>query len=143
MKPPCTMRPSTSMSPWCKYHVYKDISRFEYGRLLWKNPSVRQRMLAHWSDSKHSYHHSFLENQETIEEVLGSQSSAEKLDERFVKKKPQPSGSCQRNSTCVGLHLKKYFITRCICHPFQHIHSSDRMSGNRLVSPRHAGVALD
>jgi hypothetical protein len=45
------------MIPWGKYPVYKDIARFEYGRLLWKNPSVRQRMLAHWSDSKHPYHH--------------------------------------------------------------------------------------
>ena len=80
------MGPSTSMSPWGKYPVYKDIARFEYGRLLWKNPSVRQRMLAHWSESKHSYHHRFLENQETIEEVLGSQSSDVELDRDLRKR---------------------------------------------------------
>ena len=54
--------------------------------MLWKNPSVRQRMLAHWSDSKHPYHHRFLENQETIEEVLGSQSSDEELDTDLRKR---------------------------------------------------------
>jgi hypothetical protein len=74
------------MIPWGKYPVYKDIARFEYGRLLWKNPSVRQRMLAHWSDSKHPYHHRFLENQGTIEEVLGSLSSDEELDRDLRKR---------------------------------------------------------
>jgi hypothetical protein len=54
--------------------------------LLWKNPSVRQRVLAHWSDSKHPYRHRFLENQETIEEVLGSQSSDEELDRDLRKR---------------------------------------------------------
>ena len=86
------MGESTSMSPWGKYPVYKDIARFEYGRLLWKNPSVRQRMLAHWSDSKHPCHHRFLDYQETIEEVLGSQSSAVELDERFAKKETSVFG---------------------------------------------------
>jgi hypothetical protein len=43
-------------------------------------------MLAHWSDSKHPYHHRFLENQETIEEVLGSQSSDEELDKDLRKR---------------------------------------------------------
>jgi hypothetical protein len=39
----------TSMIPWGKYPVYKDIARFEYGRLLGKNPSGRQKMLTQWS----------------------------------------------------------------------------------------------
>jgi hypothetical protein len=29
------------MSPWGKYPVYKDIARFEYGRLLWRNSPLR------------------------------------------------------------------------------------------------------
>jgi hypothetical protein len=45
-------------------------------------------MLAHWSDSKHPYHHRFLENQETIEEVLGSQSSEAELDRDLRKRNP-------------------------------------------------------
>ena len=43
-------------------------------------------MLAHWSDSKHPYHHRFLENQETIEEVLALQSSDEELDRDLRKR---------------------------------------------------------
>jgi len=54
--------------------------------MLWKNTSVRQIMLAHWSDSKHSCQYRFLENQETIEEVLGSESSDVELDRDLRKR---------------------------------------------------------
>ena len=43
-------------------------------------------MLAHWSDSKHPYHDRFLDNQETIEELLASQSSAEEVDRDLRKR---------------------------------------------------------
>ena len=43
-------------------------------------------MLAHWSDSKHSCQYRFLENQETIEEVLGSESSDVELDRDLRKR---------------------------------------------------------
>jgi len=74
------MGESTSMNPWGKYPVYKDIARLEYGRLLWKNPLIRQRMISHWSDREHPYHHRFLENRNLIEEVLGSELGEEELD---------------------------------------------------------------
>ena len=74
------------MSPWGKYPVYRDIARFEYGRLLWRNPSARQRLLAHWNNPEHPYNQRFLANQALIEEVLGSQSSEEELDEQFRKR---------------------------------------------------------
>ena len=35
-----------------KYPNYDDLARFEYGRLLWKNPRVRARLLAHWTDAE-------------------------------------------------------------------------------------------
>ena len=35
------------MTPWGKYPNYRDIARFEYGRLLWKNPEARRRLLKH------------------------------------------------------------------------------------------------
>jgi len=74
------------MSPWGKYPVYKDIARFEYGRLLWKNPSARQRLLAHWCNPEHPYQPRFLANLSLIEEVLGSESTEEELDEQFRKR---------------------------------------------------------
>ena len=74
------------MSPWGKYPVYKDISRFDYGRLLWRNAAARERLRAHWSNPEHPYQQRFLANQALIEEALGSQSSEEELDEGFRKR---------------------------------------------------------
>ena len=74
------------MSPWGKYPVYRDIARFEYVRLLWRNPSVRQRLLAHWNNPEHPYKQRFIANQALIEEALGSQASAEELDATFRKR---------------------------------------------------------
>ena len=32
-----------------------DQARLEYGRLLWKRPSARARLLRHWTDPRHPY----------------------------------------------------------------------------------------
>ena len=74
------------MSPCGKYPVYKDIARFEYSRLLWRNPSASQRLLAHWSNPRHPYPPRFLTNQMLIEKALGLESSEEELDEGFQKR---------------------------------------------------------
>ena len=47
-----------------------------------------QRLLAHWNNPEHSYQQRFFANQTLIEEALGSESSAEKFDERFRKRNP-------------------------------------------------------
>lgn len=44
--------------------LYQDIARWEYGRILWKNPSLRERLLSHWKDERHPYRHRFLEKYE-------------------------------------------------------------------------------
>jgi hypothetical protein len=70
-------------SVWGPYRNYDDEARFEYGRLLWRSPSLRARLLKHWTDSRHPYHHRFLEQRELIESVLASDESEEELDRRL------------------------------------------------------------
>lgn len=86
----------TFMSPWGKYPVYKDIARFEYGRLLWRNPSARKRLLAHWSNSEHPHEQRFLANPILIEAVFGLESRELATDERFKKTETQPPGRCEK-----------------------------------------------
>ncbi len=38
----------------------QDEARLEYGRLLWKKPHTRERLLRHWSDPRHPYAARFL-----------------------------------------------------------------------------------
>ena len=37
----------------------QDWSRLEYGRLLWKSPRTRDRLLVHWLDERHPHHERF------------------------------------------------------------------------------------
>ena len=33
----------------------EDLARLHYGRLLWKRPGFRRRLLGHWRDARHPY----------------------------------------------------------------------------------------
>ena len=66
---------------WGKYPNYDDIARFEYGRMMWKLPDMRARMLKHWLAPEHPYHERFAEQRALIEEVLTSTLSEVDLDE--------------------------------------------------------------
>ena len=62
---------------------YDDLARFEYGRLLWKNPQFRQRLINHWLDPRHPYRERFLEQCELIELVLTATEDDTALDARL------------------------------------------------------------
>lgn len=50
------LRPPKNYDP---YRRPEDHARLEYGRLLWKIPRIRQRLLNHWLDPRHPYHERF------------------------------------------------------------------------------------
>jgi len=52
------------------YANYDDLARFEYGRILWRNPEDRQRLIRHWTDSRHPYRERFLQHRELVEFIL-------------------------------------------------------------------------
>ena len=48
-----------------------DQARLEYGRLLWKRPAARARLLRHWTDPHHPYAERFArEYRPLVERVL-------------------------------------------------------------------------
>jgi|SRR5687767_9477499 len=65
---------------WGPYPNYDDIARFQYGRMLWRDLNFRARLLRHWLDERHPYHHRFQEQRSLIEEVLNSTESPAVLD---------------------------------------------------------------
>ncbi len=46
--------------PFDPFLVPEDWARLQYGRMLWKNPETRQRLLRHWTDMRHPYRERFL-----------------------------------------------------------------------------------
>jgi hypothetical protein len=68
---------------WGPYANYDDVARFEYGRLLWRQPAIRARLLANWLNERHPYRERFLAQRVLIEEVLASAESPETLDRKL------------------------------------------------------------
>ena len=52
-------------------HV-EDYAKLEYGRLLWRVPAYRERLLHHWRDPRHPHAERFVENEAEVTRVLGS-----------------------------------------------------------------------
>lgn len=64
-----------------------DQARLEYGRLLWKRPSAKMRLLRHWADERHPYAQRFAEiYRPWVEKVLeAKEESDDMLDEELSR----------------------------------------------------------
>lgn len=49
-----------------------DLARLEYGRLMWRKPENRERLLRHWNDERHPYRDRFQTYREDVERILTS-----------------------------------------------------------------------
>jgi hypothetical protein len=68
---------------WGDYPNWDDISRFEYGRRLWRLPDMRARLLVHWLDERHPHRERFQNHRALVEEILSSPLAPEQLDEQL------------------------------------------------------------
>ena len=74
------------MNPLGKYASYQDLGRLEYGRLLWRNPAARKRLLHHWTSPSHPHHARFARNRALVEMVLVSATQDSALDAALRRK---------------------------------------------------------
>ena len=68
---------------WGAYVNYDDVARLTYGRMLWRNPAMRERLLAHWLDKRHPGHARFLKMRAWVEEAFTATVADDALDRRF------------------------------------------------------------
>ena len=78
-----TISDSDFAAVWGAYPNYDDIARFEYGRMMWRRPAMRARLLAHWTDERHPWRERFLERRAIIEEILTAPEMPPLLDGRL------------------------------------------------------------
>lgn len=61
--------------------LYQDYAKLQYGRMLWKHPDMRQRLLKHWTDPRHPHADRFVEWRVEVEKLLESpKDSDDQLD---------------------------------------------------------------
>jgi hypothetical protein len=58
------------MNPLGKYASYQDLTRLEYGLLLWANPAARERLLRHWTSPSHPHYSHFAASRGFVERFL-------------------------------------------------------------------------
>lgn len=51
---------------------FQEYAKLEYGRLLWRIPEYRRRLLRHWRDRRHPHAQRFAEHEADILRVLAS-----------------------------------------------------------------------
>lgn len=51
---------------------FQEYAKLEYGRLLWRVPACRERLLRHWRDARHPHAERFAEQEAVVREILAS-----------------------------------------------------------------------
>ena len=51
---------------------FQEYAKLEYGRLLWRVPAYRERLLRHWRDPRHPHAARFAEHEADVTEILAS-----------------------------------------------------------------------
>ena len=60
---------------------FQEYAKLEYGRLLWRVPAYRDRLLLHWRDPRHPHAERFAEHEREVCRLLESpKGSDEQLD---------------------------------------------------------------
>jgi hypothetical protein len=51
---------------------FQEYAKLEYGRMLWRRPKSRERLLRHWRDPRHPHAERFAEHEAEVRRVLES-----------------------------------------------------------------------
>lgn len=84
-----------------------DLSRLHCSRIFWKSDRMRNRLIRHWTDSRHPYADSFEMNREVIESVLRSSLGNEALDAELRKRQTSLRVVVRMIPPCFGQFWKE------------------------------------
>jgi hypothetical protein len=66
---------------------HQEYAKLAYGRLLWRNPAYRERLLQHWTDPRHPHAGRFAEHEADVRHILESAPDSDAaLDAEFRRR---------------------------------------------------------
>lgn len=74
------------LAVWGPYPNSDDLAGWQYGRMFWKDPRMRERLLTHWLDERHPYRDRFQEHRALVEEVLTSPLPMDELNRSLIER---------------------------------------------------------
>lgn len=67
--------------------LYQDYAKLYYGRMLWKLPRMRQRLLQHWTDPRHPHAARFQQWRLEVEKILESPKGSDETLDRELRQR--------------------------------------------------------
>jgi hypothetical protein len=58
---------------------FQEYAKLEYGRMLWRMPEYRERLLRHWRDPRHPHAERFAEHEAEVRRVLESPKGSDEV----------------------------------------------------------------
>lgn len=58
---------------------FQEYAKLEYGRMLWRHPESRERLLRHWRDPRHPHAERFAEHEAEVRRVLESPKGSDEV----------------------------------------------------------------
>ena len=55
----------------------EEYAKLEYGRLLWRVPAYRERLVRHWKDPRHPHAERFAEHEAAVTQLLESEKDSD------------------------------------------------------------------
>ncbi len=66
---------------------HQEYAKLEYGRMVWRIPAFRERMLRHWRDPRHPHAERFAEHEADVRYVIESPKGSDaELDAELQKR---------------------------------------------------------
>ena len=63
---------------------FQEYAKLEYGRMVWRHPEFRERLLRHWRDPRHPHAERFAEHEAEVRHILESPKGSDaELDAEF------------------------------------------------------------
>lgn len=57
----------------------EEYAKLEYGRMLWRRPESRERLLRHWRDPRHPHAERFAEHEAEVQWILESPKGSDEI----------------------------------------------------------------
>src|ERR1700744_1170043 len=66
---------------------FQEYAKLEYGRLLWRVPAYRERLLRHWRDPRHPHAGRFAEHEAEVTQLLASPKDSDEVMDAELRKR--------------------------------------------------------
>ena len=66
---------------------FQEYAKLEYGRMVWRDPEFRERLMRHWKDPRHPHAERFVEHEANVRYILESPKDSDAVLDAVLRKR--------------------------------------------------------